>query len=225
MTTSVLVATRSVAKLREMQLVLGSRLDLDLYSLSTIMGPEADEEADIEVYSTFEQNAAAKALYVGRRTGHVTLADDSGLCVDALGGAPGVRSRRYAADHGLPGSDEANNALLLHELQAVPVAGRTARYVCAVAVAKGPDLVGVRLGSCSGVILGEQRGEGGFGYDPLFWVPSESATFAEIPLSRKNEISHRARALEAATPLLRASLRHPRAPRRPPSVDHAAPVV
>jgi XTP/dITP diphosphohydrolase len=155
--------------------------------------PEVDEDAD-----TFAGNAAKKAREVSAATGLPALADDSGLEVDALGGAPGVWSARYAG----PGaSDAANNAKLLAALRGVPPEGRTARFraVLALADTAGPlgDAVITADGACEGVVLEAPRGTGGFGYDPLFLVPALGQTFAELGVGTKGEMSHRARAMQA----------------------------
>ena len=154
---------------------------------------EVDEDAD-----TFAGNAAKKAREVSAATGLPALADDSGLEVDALGGAPGVWSARYAG----PGaSDAANNAKLLAALQGVPPERRTARFraVLALADTAGPlgDAVITADGACEGVVLEAPRGTGGFGYDPLFLVPALGQTFAELGVGTKGEMSHRARAMQA----------------------------
>jgi XTP/dITP diphosphohydrolase len=181
----------------------------------------APEEDALENFDSFEENAAAKALYFARLTGQTALADDSGLCVDALGGAPGVRSKRFAQDHGVAAApdDAANNALLLRLLQGVPSAQRGARYVCAIAVATPRGLVGVEVGSCDGFILTAPEGKAGFGYDPLFYVPEERATFGAISAARKNLLSHRACAMRSVFPLLLSHLGE----RAPVKVERASP--
>lgn len=164
---------------------------LDAYSDA----PEAEETGD-----TFAANAALKARLAAEHTGEWALADDSGLEVDALEGAPGVRSARFSG----PGATSAsNNAKLLELLQGVPPEKRTARFRCAVAIASPAGTYWVDVGHCEGVIAEEPRGEGGFGYDPLFIVPEYGRTFAELPPGVKDEISHRARALQQAALRLR----------------------
>lgn len=165
--------------------------------------PEIVEDGD-----TFAANARIKAEKIARHLQLPVLADDSGLCVDALGGAPGVYSARYAGEHG---DDAANNAKLLRELAAVHAsvssgADRadassqllsTAHFVCALALVDPLRNIVLEVeGRCSGYILPEPRGSGGFGYDPLFYLPEFKQTMAEIPLEAKNEISHRAQALK-----------------------------
>lgn len=197
-----LAATRNSAKLRELRAILAPLRKFEVLPLDQLFGNQDPDEAELERFVTFAENAAAKALYFAGRCELAVLADDSGLCVDALGGAPGVRSRRYAADHGLPPGDESNNQLLLRELQRVSEGERGASYVCAVAVARGKKLLGVQSASCAGRILSTPHGGGGFGYDPLFWIPGEQRSFGDLPASRKNRISHRALAVGAAVPLL-----------------------
>jgi XTP/dITP diphosphohydrolase len=148
---------------------------------------------------TFAENARAKALYYAARApGLTVVADDSGLEVDALDGAPGVRSARFAADSGLPSSadvDAANNAYLLERLIAVPPAQRTARYKCVLATAIDGNLIAQADGVVDGIILTAPRGTGGFGYDPLFLLPHHNKTMAEIDLDTKLQLSHRGAAL------------------------------
>lgn len=200
-----LVATRSVHKLRELRELLDLRRT-DLVSLDDL-GVPGDP---IETGETFETNAAIKARFGVRVTGLPTLADDSGLEVDALGGAPGVRSRRYAGEHA---SDEANNVRLLDALRGLPPQGRGARYVCVLAVAlpesAGPR-GGLRLilarGTCRGRIASEPRGSGGFGYDPIFEPASEPPGGRTLGLwtpAEKHAISHRARAARGLAPRLK----------------------
>lgn len=126
------------------------------------------------------------------------IADDSGLCVDALGGGPGVRSRRFASDHGVEGTDQdaANNRCLVQELEDVPAADRGAHYRCALAFA-GPERTLVVSGRVDGRIIREEKGSGGFGYDPLFLLPSYGETFGQLPPEVKASISHRAEAVRS----------------------------
>jgi len=181
-----------------MRFILASNNPKKLYELSAILaGHEtmslAEAGLDIEpdeTGDTFEENALIKARAVCAASGQAAIADDSGLVVDALNGAPGVHSARYCA-----GSDADRTALLLHNLREVSGESRTARFVSAVAaVFPGGREVIVR-GECHGVILREPRGENGFGYDPVFYVPEENGTFAEITQETKNRISHRGKAL------------------------------
>lgn len=200
-----MVATRSAHKLRELRdmLRLGS---VDLVSLDDL-GVAGEP---VEDGLTFETNANIKARFAARATGLPALADDSGLEVDALGGGPGVRTRRYA---GPAASDEENNAKLLRELSGLPEAARGARYVCVLALAL-PDPAspgGLRLtgrrGTTRGRIALAPRGSGGFGYDPIFEPAREQPggrTFGEYSRAEKDEISHRGRAARRLIPVLDA---------------------
>ena len=153
--------------------------------------------AAVEDGASFEENARKKAEHYSRLApGKLVLADDSGLEVDALGGAPGVRSARFAADDlsaPAPGlsSDQANNARLLRELEAVPDESRTARYVCVLALARDGRTLGTFRGQAAGLIARSPRGGGGFGYDPLFYFPELGRTFAELAPNEKAAVSHR----------------------------------
>lgn len=195
-----LVATRNRGKLRELQEIFGERAGIELVDLTAIGLAEEPHEDTIEAFDTFAENALAKARYFAARSGLPTLADDSGLCVDALGGAPGVHSKRFAGrnEGGGAALDRANNALLLERLAAVPTDRRGARFVCALALVEPLGAERVFVGRCTGTILSEGRGTSGFGYDPLFLVPSLGATFAELSREMKNAISHRAVAARAA---------------------------
>lgn len=198
-----LVATRSPHKLAELRDLAGD-LALDFVSLADLGVPEVAEEEEIEVHETFDENAAAKARHFHRRTGLPTLADDSGLCVDALGGGPGVRTKRFAPGAMVErwGRDEANNRHLLETLADVPEEGRGAHYHCSLAVRTDDESFVVR-GTVDGFIATGPRGEGGFGYDPLFVVPGHGRTFAELPAEVKQGMSHRAEAIRALLPWLR----------------------
>ncbi|HEX6373286.1 MAG TPA: RdgB/HAM1 family non-canonical purine NTP pyrophosphatase [Longimicrobium sp.] len=206
--TRLVVATRNPGKVREIREILSDASGWEVVGLDELGIPESPQEDDIEGYETFEENALAKARYFAERTGALALADDSGLCVDALDGAPGVRSRRFAPVDEARGErqDGANNRHLLALLHDVPDERRTARYVCAAAAAWPDGREIVRTGTCDGVILREPRGGGGFGYDPLFYLEDEGQTFGELPAERKNELSHRGRAVRA---LLAALGEHP----------------
>lgn len=192
----VLVATRSSHKLEEIRELL-SDLRYEVVSLKEIGEEERPEEEGIEEFESFEENALAKARYFQARTDRFTMADDSGLCVDALDGGPGVHTKRFAPEALARrwGRDEANNRYLLEKLHGVPDEERTARYRCAIAVYDG-SRCRIWSGSVEGRIAREPRGTGGFGYDPLFVVPEHGKTFAELPAQVKNSMSHRARALE-----------------------------
>jgi XTP/dITP diphosphohydrolase len=184
-------ATSNPGKLREFQLAAP---DFDVRLLPVAVAPPDEDGA------TFEENAIAKAEYYGKHADGYLFADDSGLEVDALGGAPGVYSARFAGEHA---TDEENNALLLHDLQGV--ANRTARFVCVIALVKAGALVRTFRGSVEGQIIDGARGTGGFGYDPLFYHPPSGCTFGEAPIEDKMKVSHRAQALEAMFTFLRNS--------------------
>jgi XTP/dITP diphosphohydrolase len=156
--------------------------------------PEVVEDGD-----TFEENAAKKARAAAAATGFPSLADDSGLVVDALNGDPGVRSARFA---GPAADDAANRDLLLERLLGVEVSSRSARFVCVLALATPDGEVETCEGRCDGVIAEAERGREGFGYDPLFVPDGESRTFAQMSRAEKARLSHRGRALQAARPML-----------------------
>jgi XTP/dITP diphosphohydrolase len=175
-------ATSNPGKLREFQ-VLAGPIELVTPPDFTSLPPPAETGA------TFAENAILKAVYYGRPVSGLLIAEDSGLEVDALGGAPGVHSARYAG----PGADdEANNRLLLDNLRGID--DRTARYRCVIALVEDGRLVRTFDGAVEGRIVDRPRGTGGFGYDPLFYYPPLDRTFAELPLEEKNERSHRSEA-------------------------------
>ncbi|HEY1557678.1 MAG TPA: RdgB/HAM1 family non-canonical purine NTP pyrophosphatase [Kofleriaceae bacterium] len=192
-------ATRNRGKLVELRELLPG---IDVISAADLDAPDVIEDAD-----TFIGNATKKAREISELSGLPALADDSGLEVDALGGAPGVYSARYAGE---PCNDAANNSKLLAALAGVPRERRTARFraVLALADVRGP--LGARVitadGACEGVILDAPRGTGGFGYDPLFFAPELGMTFAEAGVGPKGQLSHRARAMRAIEPELLAYL-------------------
>jgi XTP/dITP diphosphohydrolase len=193
------IATRSAHKMTEIRRILAGVPDLDLLDLAEAgVEPEPAEEG-LEPFDTFAANAASKARWFHARTGLPTVADDSGLEVAALDGAPGVRSKRFAPDRGLEGEarDRANNQHLLSELAARPEADREARYVCVAVLVDAEGEEHVFRGEAPGVILEAPRGSGGFGYDPLFFDPDLDRTFAEIDREEKNARSHRGEAFRA----------------------------
>lgn len=200
-----MLATTNPGKVREFKSLLEqSGLAAGLELLTPADWPEALPDVD-ETGATFAENARLKAAALARATGLVALADDSGLCVEALGGRPGLHSARWA---GVGATDDGRNAKLLLELAGVPSDKRTARYVCVVSLAM-PDGTSVEAeGTCGGVIAEAASGSDGFGYDPLFWVPEFGRTMAELSASEKSQISHRARALAAllALPDVKARL-------------------
>ena len=191
------VATRRMHKIQEIRKILATVPNLRVLDLNEAGVPYDAAEEDLEPYDTFEENAASKASYFQKITGLPTVADDSGIEIDLLDGAPGVRSKRFAPDRGLSGValDQANNEYLLTSLGDVPLAERTGRYVCVAVLNRGdPDDVTVVRGEASGRILNAPQGSGGFGYDPLFFDERLGKTFAEIAPEEKNARSHRGKA-------------------------------
>jgi XTP/dITP diphosphohydrolase len=196
---TLVMATRNPGKVRELQALLQDT-GVNLLSLADFPHlPEIPEEG-----ATFAENAAAKARAVARLTGYAALADDSGLAVDALSGAPGVFSARYAQDRTgpRPPTDADNWHKLLEEMRGVPWEARGARFVCAIALALPDGRLFRAQGECAGIIAEAPAGDQGFGYDPVFWVPEYAATMAQLGPAIKNRLSHRARALAACRELL-----------------------
>lgn len=195
----IILATRSRDKAREIADILPPRLSAALLTLDDAGVEKEEAEDDIEVYDTFLANAHAKAAWFMRRTGRPTIADDSGISVHALGGAPGVHSRRFAWQPGLSGLhlDRANNERLLHELRATPEERRSAHYTCAAVLHLTDGRRLSAIATCAGIILHEPRGTRGFGYDPLFLLPDLGLSFAEVTTEQKHRRSHRARAFRA----------------------------
>ena len=191
-TEGLLVATRNAHKTEEIAAVFRDRLEVK--DLSAVPGvPEVEETG-----TTFLENARLKAVAVSEAVGGLVLADDSGLEVDALGGAPGVISARYA---GGTGGDAANNAKLMREMEGLE--DRRARFRCVMVLATGGRILGEFDGAVEGRIIGEPRGAQGFGYDPLFVPDGFDQTFAELGLEVKNGLSHRSRALEGVAAWLK----------------------
>lgn len=188
----VLLATRSSGKLRELRPMFAAA-GFDVVDLREAAIPETADEEHLETAATFGENALLKARHFHRLSGLPAVADDSGIEVAALGGAPGVRSKRWSARPDLDGQalDDANNSLLLERLAAA--ADRRARYVCAAAWCDGIHEV-VALGETAGVITSAPRGQGGFGYDPYFESAELGRTFGEVTMEEKARVSHRARA-------------------------------
>lgn len=183
---TVLVSTRNAHKLVEIRQILGPSFELlDLSSVPAIGEVE-------ETGTTFEENAALKALAASAHFGGWVLADDSGLEVDALSGAPGVRSARFSGEGA---TDVTNRALLLEKLAGVPSNQRSARFRCVIALARGGEVLAHFSGAVEGAIIQSEKGEGGFGYDPLFVPEGFGETFAELGAETKNRLSHRGRAL------------------------------
>jgi len=193
---TLLVATRSVGKQREFARIL-EPLGVTLAFPDDVgLAPRSDEDA-LELGDTFEANARHKAEYFARRSGLATVADDSGLEVLALGGAPGVRSRRWAGASGTPDQvDAANNAELVRRLAGAPPARRGARYRCVLVLLRDPGAIPESFeGSCAGRILEQPAGTGGFGYDPYFFSDELQKSFGEATPEEKDGVSHRGRAV------------------------------
>lgn len=191
------LGTRNVKKRREIEEILG---DLGVQLRDLTHYPDAPEV--VEDGATFEANARKKASELARFVGEWALGEDSGLVVPALNGRPGVYSARYAGQHG---DDAANNARILAELAPLPDDRRAAYYVCTAALADATGQVhAVVEGRCHGLIITEERGSGGFGYDPLFLIPEYHRTFGELSATVKHALSHRGRALSHLRPVLRA---------------------
>ena len=182
----IVIATRNPRKLRELAAMLR------VPGIRWIPLSRFAHVGDIrETGRTFQANATLKARAVARATGRMALADDSGLEVDALNGRPGVRSARFAGRHG---NDQANNDKLERLMRRVPAARRGAQYRCVLALAGPSRFIAASEGVWKGRIAPEPKGRGGFGYDPLFWLPALKKTAAELSASEKNRLSHRARA-------------------------------
>lgn len=194
MLNKLLAATGNKGKLKEIREILSN---VQVLSLSDI-GMTANAE---ETGTTFAENACIKAKEISKKTGLPVLADDSGLEVEALGGRPGVYSARFAGEHA---TDDDNVKKLLNELKNVPEQNRNARFACAMCLmfpdGKKIEAFGV---SCSGIILDSKRGDNGFGYDPVFFVPELGKTFAEMTPEEKNKVSHRKAALTALSEKLK----------------------
>jgi XTP/dITP diphosphohydrolase len=185
--TTLYCATGNAGKLREFRMAADSaRIGIELLPGFKQLPPALEDGA------TFEENAIRKALHYSPHAGGLLFADDSGLEVEALGGAPGVYSARYSGPHA---TDDSNNRLLLERLRGV--ANRKARFVCAIALVEGERVIGVYHGAVEGEILDEPRGAGGFGYDPLFYCPAFGCTFGEATAQQKLSLSHRGQAVRA----------------------------
>lgn len=189
-----MVATRNKKKLGEIKEILS---DLGLKIVSLAEYPQAPRIS--ENGKTFKENAIKKAVRIAHFTKKLTLGEDSGLCVDALDGAPGIYSSRFS---GKDKDDLKNNLKVLKLLEGLPLNKRRAHYVCAVALADKNGLVGVAEGRCSGIIGFEPKGNSGFGYDPLFIIPKYKKTFAQLGERVKHKMSHRFRALSKSRKML-----------------------
>ncbi|KJR44767.1 Nucleoside 5-triphosphatase RdgB (dHAPTP, dITP, XTP-specific) [Desulfosporosinus sp. I2] len=196
----IILATQNQGKIKELQELLADET-IDVLSLQDIEEWEDVEENGV----TFADNAALKARAAVKKTGLIALADDSGLEVDALNNAPGVYSARFAGE---PKDDERNNDKLLQELESIPDGSRTARFRCALVVVTPEGEEFLTEGSVEGQILRQRRGQKGFGYDPLFYVPEYARTMAELTLTEKNKLSHRAQAFRKVIPILQALKGH-----------------
>lgn len=205
---TIAVATRNPGKLREMRALFR----LALPHLNNVHLAGLKDFADVppieEHFTTFHENARHKALVTANYTGLLSIGDDSGLVVDALDGAPGVYSARYA---GPEATDDANNRKLLDALRNVPDNQRSAHFVCVIAVAVPHNVLGLFEGACHGVIAHEPRGGNGFGYDPLFIKTDYGKSFAELPASVKHRVSHRALAFEKAAVVIERAIERLRA--------------
>jgi XTP/dITP diphosphohydrolase len=180
-------ATGNAGKLREFRLAAGhAPFAFELLPNYKLLPPAVEDGA------TFEENAIKKALHYSPDAEGLLFADDSGLEVDSLGGAPGVHSARFSGPHA---TDQSNNQLLLERLRGI--ARREARFVCAIALVEGDRVLGVYRGSVEGEIIDEPRGAGGFGYDPLFYCPAFGCTFGEARAEQKLALSHRGQAFRA----------------------------
>ena len=203
MAQKIVVATGNPGKLKEIREILADE-NFEIIGLDQF---DAIEEP-VENGETFADNAKLKALYYASHTNCWCLADDSGLVVDALAGAPGVHSARYAADRCDTNSprkiiDQANNVKLIENLQDIPAEKRSARFVCYLALAKPGQVILETKGAIEGEIISQYKGENGFGYDPLFYVSSLGKTTAQLNADEKNRISHRGKAVRQLAELLK----------------------
>ncbi|NNF14602.1 MAG: non-canonical purine NTP pyrophosphatase [Gemmatimonadetes bacterium] len=208
-----LVATRSSGKLREIRRILAAVPGLEVLGLDDARIDYDEAEDDLEPYSTFEENALSKARYFLARSGLTTVADDSGIEVDVLEGAPGVRSKRFAPDAGMDGNglegqalDDANNRHLVESLRGVAPGDRTARYVCVAALLEEGSPPLIIRGEAPGVVVDDASGSGGFGYDPHMYDPALGKTFAEMTPAEKDARSHRGHAFRSLAAELRARI-------------------
>ena len=194
----VVIATKNKGKAKDFE-ALFTPLGFEVVTMFDV-APDMEIE---ETGTTFEENAVLKAETLAKALNMIVIADDSGLVVDALDGAPGVYSARYAGDH----DDEANIVKVLENLAGVPEEKRTARFMCALAIA-GPEIDTTTVfGTCEGIILEEKRGTNGFGYDPIFFVPEQGRAMAELTPEEKGAISHRGNAIRKLADALPALLK------------------
>lgn len=201
---NILVATTNPGKMAELIALLGELADAINWKT---LADFADLPAVTEDGNTFARNAQKKALGYAKATGLLTIADDSGLMIDALGGQPGVRSARFADEVAKDADrrqiDRENYEKVLHLMKDVPAEKRTARFVCHLCMADEKQVLLQTEGKVEGVIAEQPAGENGFGYDPIFWIPAENKTAAQLEADRKNQISHRADAANKFKPILR----------------------
>lgn len=186
--TEVVFASNNLHKAQEIKSILG-----DFFEIKTLKEAGLENFEVVEDGKTFEENAEKKALAVYKKTGLPTISDDSGLCVDFLGGKPGVYTARFAGENA---TDDENINKLLSELEGVEFENRKAHFVCVIAFVKSENEIEYFRGECGGYILNERHGENGFGYDPVFYYPEFNCSLAEVPENKKNQVSHRARALK-----------------------------
>ena len=182
-----ILSSKNAHKAKEMREILGD--GVELVTLDKTIAADIDV---VEDGKTFEENAIKKAKEIMKLTGLATIADDSGLCVDALDGRPGIHTARFAGENA---TDDENISKLIAELDGVETERRTAKFVCVIALAVPGEEVKTYRGECEGRILTQKQGENGFGYDPVFYVPQYEVSMAELPAEVKNSISHRFRAL------------------------------
>jgi len=194
----IVIATRNPGKFREITAILKSPLIKFLSLLDFPKIPEIIEDG-----ATFAENAQKKAMIISELTGRFALADDSGICVEALQGKPGIFSSRFAGENA---TDEERCQKLLKQMEGIPLTKRKAAFVCAIAIASPQGKVQVVEGKCSGLISFSPRGTHGFGFDPIFLLPKLGKTMAELTPEEKNKISHRARALRKIKKILPAFL-------------------
>lgn len=186
--TKLVIATENQGKIKEIKELIKD-FAIEILSLKDI----GFQGTIVEDGDTFEENALKKARTIAQDCGKMTLADDSGLCIDALGGRPGVLSARYGGENR---SDFDKCLLILEEMKDVPAGERSARFICALALVHPDGTERVFIGKCEGLITFQLAGSKGFGYDPIFFYPESGVTFAEMALQEKNRASHRGKALE-----------------------------
>lgn len=196
----ILIATHNKNKLHQFQDLFQNEFSLTVQGLDSL--PEVPEI--VEDQQTFEGNAIKKAYTIAEQIKGPVIADDSGIVVPALDGEPGVYSARYAGEHA---TDQDNNVKLIEKIQSLPTEERAAKFVCVMALIVPETEPQVIRGECEGRVVTHPRGTNGFGYDPIFYLPTEQATMAELPAERKYQISHRAKATAGLIQLLRKTYR------------------